>query len=359
MSTSISQRILVGGAATAAIVVALAGCGAAPTSGDTAATSDFLPCILSDQGGFDDRSFNQLGYEGVQEAADALGADFKSVVSKTPNDYESNIAALVTQNCDVIVASGFALVAPVEAAAAKYPDTEFVMVDDASIVADNVKPVVFNTNEAAFLGGYAAASYSSTGVVATFGGEEFPSVTIYMDGFADGVAYYNEQNDATVQLLGWDAAAQKGTFVGSFTDQNASKTITSNFLDNNADVIVPVAGSLYQGAGAAIESSDSDAVLLGVDADVYESDTSGLQSILLASILKNVKPTVATVVKDAAAKGGFSNEPYIGTLDNDGVGLSSFHDFEDAITPDLLAELDAIRAGIVDGSIQVTSPAAF
>ncbi|HBS73859.1 MAG TPA: BMP family ABC transporter substrate-binding protein, partial [Microbacterium sp.] len=53
----------------------------------------------------------------------------------------------------------------------------------------------------------------------------------------------------------------------------------------------------------------------------------------------------------------FDVTPFVGTLENDGVGISSFHDFEDMVDPDLAAELEEIRAGIIDGSIDATSPA--
>ena len=74
---------------------ALAGCGDAPESSasggdggeETPAASDFLPCIVSDAGGFDDKSFNQLGFEGAKQAADELGVELNAVESNSENDY--------------------------------------------------------------------------------------------------------------------------------------------------------------------------------------------------------------------------------------------------------------------------------
>lgn len=333
---------------------ALTGCGAAPSSTSTAAASSKLACIVSDSGGFDDRSFNQLGLEGVQAAAKEVGAEVKSVQSQTANDYSSNINNLVSQGCDVIVGSGFNLVAAIKTAATAHPDTDFVMVDDNSIKAKNVKSIVFNTDEAAFLGGYAAAAYSKSETVATYGGAQYPSVTVYMDGFADGVDYYNSQHGASVKVLGWDKAEQKGTFVGNFTDQNASKTIAQNFLDQGADVIVPVGGPIYQGAAAAITATGSKAALEGVDADVYKTDTSKSRDLFLTSILKNIKPTVQDVVSKSLAK-KFDNSVYVGTLSNDGVGLAPFHTFDDKVPASLDDELQSLQQKIVDGDIKVTS----
>jgi basic membrane protein A and related proteins len=348
------------GLTTLGVIALLAACGSAPSATTTTAASKYLPCIVSDQGGFNDHSFNQLGLQGVQQAAKKIGSSYKSVQSKTANDYSSNIAALESEGCNVVVASGFNLVAAVKSAATANTKTDFAMIDDNSIKLPNVKPVVFETDEAAFLGGYAAAAYSKSGVVATWGGAQYPSVTIYMDGIADGIQYYNKQKNKNVQLLGWNEGTQKGTFVGNFTDQNAAKTITTNFLNQKADVIIPVAGSLYQGAGAAIKSSaGSTAVLEGVDADVFLTDTNGYQSLLLTSILKNIQPTVATVVEQASSSSKFDNSQYVGTLKNDGVGLAPFHDFASKIPSSLQGELAKIKAGIIDGSIPVASPSSF
>ena len=361
--TSLTKRIGLGAVAALGSLALLTGCGQAPSSTSssgaaTSATSKYLPCIVSDQGGFDDHSFNESGLNGVKQAATKIGSSFKQVQSATANDYASNISNLVAQKCNAIVASGFNLVDAVKKSAAANAKTDFVMIDDNSIKADNVKPIVFETSEAAFLGGYAAAAYSKTGVVATFGGLAIPPVTIYMDGFADGVKYYNQQKKKNVKVLGWNEATQKGVFVGGFLDQNKAKTITTNFLNSNADVIVPVAGPLYQGAGAAIKSSGKSAVLEGVDSDLYQTDTAGYKNLMLVSILKNIQNVTYTAITQAA-DGSFDNAQYVGDLKNGGVGLSSFHDFASKVPSSLTSELDTIKQGISDGSIKVDSPASF
>ncbi|MDH2443112.1 BMP family ABC transporter substrate-binding protein [Amnibacterium sp. CER49] len=358
------KRLGLGALAGVSVIALLTGCGQAPkssSSGSTkaASSSKYLPCIVSDQGGFDDHSFNELGLTGVKQAAQKIGSSVKQVQSATANDYASNINNLIAQKCNIVVASGFNLVSAVKDAAAKSPKTDFAMIDDNSIKAPNVKPVVFETDEAAFLGGYAAAAYSKTGVVATYGGAQIPPVTIYMDGVADGIAYFNKQKHKNVRLLGWNEQTQKGTFVGDFKDQNKAKTYTTNFLNANADVVIPVGGPLYQGAGAAIKASGKKAVLEGVDADLFQTDTAGYKDLFLVSILKNIATAADSVVTQAASGKTFDNTVYVGTLKNDGVGLSSFHGYASTVPSSLQSELDAIKKGISDGSIPVSSPSSF
>jgi basic membrane protein A and related proteins len=122
-------------------------------------------------------------------------------------------------------------------------------------------------------------------------------------------------------------------------------------------VIIPVAGSLYQGGAAAITGSKSSAVLEGVDADLYLTDPK-YKSLILTSILKKVDVAAKDVVEQAA-KGQFDNTTYIGDLKNGGVGLSPFHDFSSKVPSTLQSDLDAVKAGILDGSIKVDSPASL
>lgn len=353
-----SRKILVTGIAALGAIALLAGCSAPPKAGDTTAKSKYLPCVVGDTGGFADHSFNQLALDGAIKAANKIGSSYKKVQSTSADDYAPAIASLVAEKCDIIAAPGFNFIASVTASAKKNPKTDYAMIDDNSIKLPNVKDIVFETDEAAFLGGYAAASYSKTGVVATWGGAAYPSVTIYMDGIADGIKYYNQQKNKNVQLLGWDVATQKGTFIGNFTDQNQAKTDTQNFLDQKADVIIPVAGSLYQGAAAAITGSGSSAVLEGVDADIFKTDPK-YKSLFLVSILKGVDSATTAVIEQSAASKTFDNTQYVGTLKNGGVGLSSFHDFASKVSPSLAGELAKIKAGIIDGSITVASPSSF
>ena len=219
-------------------MAALAACGdapdssAAPSGGDettAAAASDFLPCIVSDAGGFDDKSFNQLSYEGVQQAADELGVEFKGVESNSENDYAPNLESLVAEGCNAIVTVGFALASATKESAAANPDIKYILIDDAADGGDdgetfdgkadqpNIKPLLYDTSQAAFLAGYAAADYTKTGVVGTYGGLPFPTVTIFMDGFKQGAEYYAKEKGKDVKVVGWNVDSGKGSAEIDFT----------------------------------------------------------------------------------------------------------------------------------------------
>jgi basic membrane protein A len=357
------QRRITASIAIAALAVAgLSACGAAPAeSGGDGAGSDFLPCAVSDLTGFDDKDFNELTYTGVKEAADELGVEPKAAESASEDQYDSNIANLVAEDCDLIVTVGFALANATRDAAQDDPDVNFALIDSvvtnddfSTLVLDNVKPVLFDTAQAAVLAGYLAAGASQTGVVGTYGGMPFPSVTIFMDGFADGVAHYNEVHGTSVTVIGWDKAAQNGTFVGSFDDQVAAKTITENLLDQDADVIMPVAGTLFKASVEAIKDGGGEQAIIGVNSDVYNVAPED-SAYYLTSVMKNLT-TAAKEVTLAAADGDFDNTPYIGTLDNGGVDIAPTHDWESKLDPALLDEVAQLKADIISGAFTVDSP---
>src|SRR5262249_23893652 len=194
-----------------------------------------------------------------------------------------NINSLLSQNCDLIVTVG-GLMATATTNAAKANPTQHFTEVDAPGNGKNLKGLQYNTAQGAFLGGYLAAAYSKSGVVVTYGGLKIPPVTIYMDGFQQGVEYFNTQNHKNVKVLGWDEKTQNGSFPGSFTDQPKGQTLTTNFMAQGADVIFPVAGGTGLGSAAAAKASGGKAVVLWVDTDGCVS-ASQYCSVFLSSVV--------------------------------------------------------------------------
>ncbi len=364
--------------ATAALAVsttlAIAGCGSssspaststtsAPVSSATAATTaKFLGCMVTDTGGIDDRSFNASSWAGMQAAAAAdPNITVKYLQSTSQSDYVPNIAAFLKLHCGIIVTVGFLMAAATEAAAKANPTQKFAIVDCSyasgcltGAKEPNIDQLVFDTVQDGFLGGYLAAGMTKTGKVATYGGEDIGTVTIYMDGFWDGVAYYNSQHHTHVQVLGWNEQTQKGSFTGNFTDETTGETLTQTFITEGADIIFPVAGGVGLGTAKAVEDADNAA---GSDkVNMFWVDTDGCVNApayckyFITSVTKGIVPAVENSVL-SAAKGTFTGGTYIGTLANGGAVLAPYHDFASIIPASLQAELKTVEAGIENGSI--------
>ncbi len=316
--------------------------------------------MVTDTGGINDKSFNQSAWAGMQAAAAANPSiQVKYLQSTTQSDYVPNINTFLGEKCGIIVTVGFLMAAATEAAAKANPNQPFAIVDCSyasgcltGTKESNIDQLTFNTVQDAFLGGYLAAGMSKTGKVATFGGMQFGTVTIYMDGYADGVAYYNKKHSTNVQVLGWNTATQKGEFTGDFTNQTKGQTVTQTFISEGADVIFPVAGNVGLGAAKAVQQANASGGKVSMEWVDVDGCVSAAQycKYFLTSVTKGIATAVQTAVTSAQS-GSFKGGTYVGTLANGGAVLSPFHDFASVIPASLQAELKTVEAGIKDGSI--------
>lgn len=332
-----------------ALALTLAGC-QAPSSAPT-----FLACMVAGASGFEDGSFNQTSHNGLVNAREKLGVEIKDAQSKTPEEYGPNIQAMVDAKCDVVVTVGSQFAEATQAAAAKYPEVKFAIVDTlVDNPPENLKGLTFKTQEPSFMAGYAAASLSRTGTVGTFGGRQIPAVTAFMSGFVQGVAYYNEQNGAGVKAIGWDLASGNGEFVQSdtpFGDVAGGTAATQSLVDQGADVILPVAGTSGRGAIELAQASGGAVSVIWVDTDGAISQP-GAAPVIATSVVKAMDVAVYEAIKSAKA-GDFSSEAYVGTLANEGTYLAPFHEFESRISETTQTALQRIKYDIMAGNITI------
>jgi basic membrane protein A and related proteins len=325
------------------------------TSSGSTSSGSLKACMVLDTGGVDDHSFNQSSWAGLQ-AANKANPNIKIsyVPSSSQNDYTPNLTAETNKGCDTVIAVGGLMTDAVTKIAKKNPDQQYAEIDSASS-GPNVYGLQYNTAQGGFLGGYLAAGMSKTGKVATYGGLNIPPVTIYMDGFWEGVQYYNQKNGKNVQVLGWDEKNQKGgTFANSFTDANKGKQITAQFQQQGADIVFPVAGGTGVGSAAAAAASGGQLSVIWVDTDGCQS-VAQYCKYFLTSVTKNLSGSVQEYAAKAVS-GTFPSGNYVGTLDNNGTGLAPFHDFDSKVPSDLKSQLDQVKADIISGTIKITSP---
>ncbi|MGC8498434.1 MAG: BMP family lipoprotein [Acidimicrobiales bacterium] len=296
-----------------------------------AAAKPFKACVVTDTGGINDKSFNASAWKGMNDAH----ARNKNIVvsylsSSSTADYVPNINSFIHEGCGIIVTVGFLMDQATQQAANAHPHQKFAIVDDApqKLKYHNVLALQYETDQAAFLGGYLAAASTTTGVVGTYGGMQFPSVTMYMNGFVAGVRYFDKVKGAAVKVLGWTPAKGTcslakcdgtGTFVGNFTDQTAGKTIAANDFAAGADIVFPVAGSVGLGSVVAAQQAGKGHSIMWVDSNGCVSDAADC-SWFIGTVAKGVEASVRDAVLNAAA-GKFHGGTYLGTLKNQGTAL--------------------------------------
>jgi len=335
--------------------LALSACGGGGTA--------FKVAQVTDTGGIDDKSFNATAYKGIEQAVADLGVEGKYLESQQQSDYAKNIQQLLDENTNLIITVGFLLGVDTATAAKANPDQKFAIVDYAypdcwpgavegkecgsSVDLPNVLGLTFATDQAAFLAGYAAAASTKTGKVATFGGIQIPTVTIFMKGFEAGVNYYNSSMGTAVEVLGWKTADDAGAFTGNFESLDDGRSFAESFVQEGADIIMPVAGPVGLGSAAYCKETGS-CMIVGVDTD-WTISASDFTDVILTSVLKNMNVAVFNATK-AAVDGTFKGGIYSGTLADGGVGLAAVK----GATSELTAALEKLQADLISGAVSVS-----
>ena len=363
----VSRRLVALGAAAAMILSACGGSTAsssptvAPVATDATTsqlpTVDYKACASFDASGLGDKGFNDLAQKGLVDAK-AAGYETAFAEAKGATDYVANIQLLMDEGCQTIIIVGIEQTqAAVEATLAN-PDISFAQVDATwdetanGPTPANFTGLDFQIDEAATLAGYLAAGFSQSKILGTYGGEQYPGVTRFMDGYYAGVEIYNERKGAQVSLLGWDAAKQIGTFVGGdnpWGDLAKGEQLAKQFIDQGADIVGPIAGATGNASIKAMAAANKWAI--GVDTDQALSLPAYAKAILTSAEKRIDVAVFDTITKNAG--GDMGGENYVGTLANNGVALSPFHDLDAQIPSELKAEVEQLATDIASGTVKV------
>ena len=305
--------------------------------------------LVTDVSGIDDKSFNQSAWQGVLDAETNLGITGAYIESESQDDYTPNIESFISQGYDLIITVGFTMSDATKAAAQAHPTQKFSIVDSAyDPILSNVMGQIYSSEQAAFLCGYLAAGTTTTGKVATFGGMNISPVTQFMNGYFQGVTYYNQENGTSVQVLGWDPVTGTGEFTNNFTDPAAGFAMGQKLIGLGADIVFPVAGPTGLGAAQAVQEQGGSWVI-GVDTD-WTLTAPEYTSVILTSAMKHPRATTYGVL-NLTYHNHFAGGNYVGTLTNQGVGLGTI---SSSVPPALLATVEQVKAGIIGGTIIVT-----
>jgi basic membrane protein A len=318
--------------------------------------------FVTDTGGIDDKSFNTTQWNGVLRAQDDFGIEGQFIQSDEATQYEPNLTEFASQGYDLVIAAGFFLGADLAKVAAIYPDVSYTIVDYAypdpfgvpeGLVGNaecipNVQGQVFRTDQAAFLAGYLAAGMTETGKIGYFGGAKIPTVTIFGVGFQAGMDYYNEVHGTSVELIGWDNETGEGLFTNDFVDLTKGKESAESLFDQGADIFMGVGGLI--GAPGFDVARERGGYGIWVDVDGYVL-LEEARDVMLSSVMKNMDNSVYAVIESVVNDEFEGCTNYVGSLENEGVGLAPYHDLDSAVPADLKAEIEDLKAKIISGEI--------
>jgi basic membrane protein A len=311
-----------------------------------AAQSDAKVGLAFDVGGRGDKSFNDSAVAGLDKAKAEFGFESEELSpNASGSDRGDNLRQLAEDGFNPVIAVGFAYAESLQAVATDFPDTTFLIVDDASVKSPNVKALLFAEEQGSFLVGAAAALKSKTGNVGYIGGVETPLLKKFEAGFVAGAKQVKPDIKTQVKYL-----SQPPDFSG-FGAPDKGKETANGMYDAGADVVYAAAGG--SGVGVFQSALAKKTLAIGVDSDQYESvGDPTLQPVILTSMLKRVDVAVYESLQK------FLNEEELPAesvfdLSTDGVGYSTSGGFVD----DISTQLEELKGKIISGEIKVpTTP---
>ena len=273
--------------------------GASLVSAPAQAATQLIVGVAYDIGGRGDKSFNDASAAGLEKAQKQFDFNLEAVVTDgTSTDREKRIRSLITKKCNPIVAIGAGYAATLQALAVEFPNTQFAIINDASVAALNVTSVVFADTQGAYLAGFSAAQVSKSGKVAMIANPD--QADLYKDGFSAGVFASKKKVIPIVKYVS-----------GSYS------LATSQVLDAGADVVF----ATTYGSNSEIfkvivarnaKKKGSNIGLINIEPDQYITVTSATKKFLFASVVKRVDKAIYDVIALSAAK-----RAYLDILDGD------------------------------------------
>ena len=318
------------------ITAALVGCSVMACT--VAFAADIKPAVVYDLGGKFDKSFNEGVFNGATKFSKDTGIAFRDLEIQNDAQREQVLRKFAKDGYSPIMTVGFAWATALGKVADEFPKTKFGIID---MVVDkpNVQSIVFKEQESSFLVGALAAMVSKTGKVGFVGGMDIPLISKFECGYAQGVKYESSGKDEVF-------ANMTGTTPAAWNDPVKGGELAKSQIDRGADVVYAAAGSTGQGVLKA--AADAGKLSIGVD---FDQDYM-FPGKVLTSALKHVD--VATYKSFMDAKDG-TWKPGIQVLGlkDGGVDYAVDQYNKGLLTPEIKAKLDAIKADIISGKIQV------
>ena len=260
--------------------------------------------MVADIGGINDESFNQSAWEGLQKAEKDFGIEVKVIESKQASEYLQNMESLLDEDVDMVIGVGYTMKEDIEKQAKNYPDKQFVLIDETyDSIPENVTPILFRENEAAYLTGLVAGKMTENNNVGFIGGIQTPVISRFEYGYKAGVKEANKDCNVNVQ------------YAGTFSDAAKGKSIANQMYGNGSDIILAAAGGT--GLGSIESAKEQNKYAIGVDRD--QSDLAPKN--VLTSALKKVNVGVYDTVKEFVEGKLTGGQEKVYGLKEDGVGI--------------------------------------
>ena len=300
-----------------------------------------------------DKSFNDSANEGIKKAMAEYDIEVKTLESKVPSDWETNVVSMASEGYDLVIGNSSQFQDIIKKHAPEFPNVKFAIIDTV-VDEPNVMSVVFAQNEGSFLAGAAAALFTQKTdipnvngekIIGWVGGMDIPVLQDFLTGYKQGATYIDPDTKVLV------------SFAGTFNDPLKGKELALAQYSQGADIIMNVASNT--GNGVLEAAKDSQKYAVGVDInqdDIYPG-------FILTSMLKRVDVGTYEVIKSVAEDKFKGGEILKMNVANGGIGLTDMSVMKKALgdkfPEDILTKINELTEKIKSGEIKVESYPGF
>lgn len=334
------------GALVLAMSISLAACGGAKEGtkeegkkAEEGGAAKVSATMITDEGGVNDKSFNQSSYEGLKAYEEEGKIKFDYIESHKKTDYQPNLESALDSESDIIFTVGYALYNDTAKAADENPDQKYAIIDNANIDGKkNLVGITFADNENSFLVGYIAGMTSKSNNVGFVGGQKSDVIDRFEYGYRAGVKQAAKEKGVDIEV--------QVQYANSYADQAAGKNIANQMYQNGADVVMHAAGGT--GIGVFEAAKENNKYVIGVDRDQKEEAPDNI----LVSTIKGVGRAVQLTLDDLIA-GKFAGGETVAYHLSDGEALGIAYGDNDLVAQEVKDKVEELRQQIIDGKVEV------
>ena len=290
--------------------------------------------LVSDIGAFGDNNYNDQLRSSLNKANDEFNLSLEFRESELMSEYLENINYFAENKFDLIWGVGFTMEQAIKEASQMYPEINFVIFDGI-VEEENVMSLTFKKKEEAFLAGVIAALESENSTVAFIGGKDNKKIKQYQLGFETGVKAVNSE----INII--------NSYIGSFNDFSAAKSMSKELVKKSVDVIFYVAGAASRGIiDTALEENIKLVTLDAADIELAPKN-------ILTAVIKNTDHLVQKTIQN------FDNNNYVNEIKEYGLKDNAFviesEQAEDMMSKDSLNKIEEYKQQYLGGDIEIPS----
>jgi basic membrane protein A len=307
-----------------ALLLCIASCGDGndESTSSESQSSDFRVALLT-SGPVSDAGWHGSAYEGIKLIEQTLDAKISHQQTNTPAEFDEVLRAYASSNYKL----------------EQFPEVT-IIVSSGGRFSDNVIPLIFELEEGSYMAGVVASRMTKTETIGMVGGVAIPPAEATFTGFEAGALSVNPDVEV---LVSW---------IGSWDDVALAKEAATTLIRRGADVLIHNTDAASFGVFQAVrEARDLGEEVWAMGMNRNQNDVAP-EVILGSAIIRIPEAFLQLAILWTEGKMPSGEAYYAG-------GQSGAADYvvnpglAGKYQPELMAEIDSVRLGIINGLISV------